>query len=265
MLVFGGQKYESIFEGDKVKTSVADIRATNARSRTTASLLKVRRDKVLSVRQQLAEGKYCINERLNMALDRLIEGLITRRESRKTMKKTQDKTSKNKIRILVVDDHAIVRQGLIKLIEAECDLKVCTEAENVGQAMEAVEKQQFDLAIVDISLEGTSGLELTERMKLRCPNLIVLILSMHDGLLYAQRALRAGASGYVAKYEAAEKIITAIRRVLSGKIYVSDSRAVKAMPDAASISDDSLNANKITEIPFCNKSEHENTKHAQRD
>ncbi|MHC4489143.1 MAG: response regulator [Planctomycetota bacterium] len=178
-------------------------------------------------------------------------------------KKAQHNTGKNKTRILVVDDHAIVRQGLIKLVEAEPDLMVCAEAENARQALEAMEKQQFDLAIVDIVLEGTSGLELTERMKLRRPNLFVLILSMHDGLLYAQRALRAGATGYVAKYEAAEKIITAIRQVLKGKFYVSNSKVVKSMLDAASISGDSLNDNKITGTGFYNKSENGNSEYAQ--
>jgi DNA-binding NarL/FixJ family response regulator len=158
----------------------------------------------------------------------------------------QDGAGKNKIRILVVDDHAIVRQGLIKLIETEFDLIVCSEAENAGQALKAMAGQQFDLAIVDISLEGINGLELTEIMKLRNPKMIVLILSMYEGLFYAQRALRAGASGYVAKYEAAEKIITAIRLVLSGKIYVSDSRMVINMSEATSIIDDSINTNKVT-------------------
>ena len=135
--------------------------------------------------------------------------------------------SKNKTRIMVVDDHSIVRQGLIKLIETELDLKVCFEAENANQALEAMDKQEFDLAIVDISLEGKNGLELTEIMKLRYPKIIVLILSMHDGLFYAQRALRAGALGYVSKYEAAEKIITAIHQVLMGKIYISNSKVMK--------------------------------------
>ena len=128
----------------------------------------------------------------------------------------------------------------------EFDLIVCFEAENANQALEAMDRQEFDLAIVDISLEGIHGLELTKIMKLRSPNMIVLILSMYDGLLYAQRALRAGASGYVAKYEAAEKIITAIRQVLSGKIYVSDSKMVKIMSDTTSIIDDSINTNKAT-------------------
>jgi len=160
--------------------------------------------------------------------------------------KAQHRAGKNKTRILVVDDHAIVRQGLIKLIETEFDLIVCFEAENANQALKAMDRQEFDLAIVDISLEGINGLELTEIMKLRSPKMIVLILSMYYGLFYTQRALRAGASGYVAKYEAAEKIITAIRLVLSGKIYVSDSKMVKNMSEATSIIDDSRNANKAT-------------------
>ncbi len=160
--------------------------------------------------------------------------------------KAQHGAGKNKTRILVVDDHAIVRQGLIKLIETEFDLMVCSEAENADQALKAMAGQQYDLAIVDISLEGMNGLELTEIMKLRSPKMIVLILSMYEGLFYAQRALRAGASGYVAKYEAAEKIITAIRLVLSGKIYVSDSKMVKMMSDTTSIIDDSINTNKAT-------------------
>ena len=160
--------------------------------------------------------------------------------------KAQHGAGKNKTRIMVVDDHSIVRQGLIKLIETEFDLMVCSEAANADQALKAMAGQQVDLAIVDISLEGMNGLELTEIMKLRSPKMIVLILSMYEGLFYAQRALRAGASGYVAKYEAAEKIITAIRLVLSGKIYVSDSKMVKNMSEATSIVDDSINTNKAT-------------------
>ena len=160
--------------------------------------------------------------------------------------KAQHGAGKNKTRILVVDDHAIVRQGLIKLIETEFDLMVCSEAENADQAIKAMAGQQYDLAIVDISLEGINGLELTEMMKLRSPKMIVLILSMYEGLFYAQRALKAGASGYVAKYEAAEKIITAIRLVLSGKIYVSDSKMVKNISETTSIINDGINTNKAT-------------------
>jgi len=149
-------------------------------------------------------------------------------------KKELNSPDKNKVKILVVDDHAIVREGLIRLINQESDLMVCAQAENANQALDIIEKQQVDLAIVDISLEGISGLELTERMKLRRPDLIVLILSMHDELFYAKRAIRAGAAGYVSKQEAAEKIITAICQVLRGETYVSESKIIKNMPDAAS-------------------------------
>lgn len=135
--------------------------------------------------------------------------------------------TKHKTRILVVDDHAIVRQGLTKLIETEADLIVSFEAENAKQAIKALDSHEFDLAIVDITLEDMNGLELTKMIKLRRPKIIVLILSMHDGPVYVKRALRAGASGYVTKYEAAEKIIKAIRMVLSGEIYVGGSKAIK--------------------------------------
>jgi DNA-binding NarL/FixJ family response regulator len=160
--------------------------------------------------------------------------------------KAQDDTDKNKIRIIVVDDHALLRQGLIKLIETEFNLMVCFEAENANQALKIMDSQEFDLAIVDISLEGINGLELTEIMKLRNPNMAVLILSMYDGLLYAQRAIKAGASGYVAKYEAAEQIILAIHQVLSGKFYVSDSKMARFMSDTTSIVGDNINTNKAT-------------------
>lgn len=155
-------------------------------------------------------------------------------------KKKQSRSREHKTRILVVDDHAIVRQGLIKLVNEESDLVVCAEVGNADEALEAFEEQEVDLAIVDISLKGTNGLELTKRMKLHHPNLNILILSMHDELLYAQRSLRAGASGYVTKHEAPETIITAIRQVLSGKIYVSDSEAVRMLSDAASDDSDGL-------------------------
>ena len=148
-------------------------------------------------------------------------------------KKVHREPSRKRARILVVDDHVIVRQGLMKLINEEPDLMVCAEADNASQALEALDKQHIDLAVVDISLEGMSGLELTEIMKSRRPDLIVLILSMHDGLLYAQRALRAGAAGYVAKHEAAETVIAAIRQVLSGKIYVSNSKVAQMLSDTA--------------------------------
>ena len=140
-----------------------------------------------------------------------------------------------RIRILIVDDHAVVRQGLARLVEGEQDLTVGAEVENAAQAIKAIEDQQFDLAIVDISLEDNDGLELTAELKSRCPSMTVLILSMYDGLLYAQPALKVGAAGYVAKYEAPEKIISAIHQVLGGKVYVSNSKVTRTLRTVASV------------------------------
>lgn len=166
------------------------------------------------------------------------------------------------IRILVVDDHAIVRQGLTRLVETQRDLSVCAEAENAAQALDAMERQQFDLAIVDISLEDINGLELTAEMKSRCPSMTILILSMYDGLLYARRALQAGAAGYVAKYEAPEKVITAIHQVLSGQVYVSNSKTARTMRGAASAVDENLNSSRLNEIRPSEPSGHGVPNHA---
>ncbi|MHC5060810.1 MAG: response regulator [Planctomycetota bacterium] len=129
--------------------------------------------------------------------------------------------SNGKVRILVVDDHSIVRRGLTQLINHESDLRICAEAANAMQALAAIREQPFDLAMVDISLDDMDGIELAEKIKLISPDLPVLILTMHDEAEYAERALRAGAEGYVTKNEAAEKIVTAIRQVLCGRGYIS--------------------------------------------
>lgn len=185
-------------------------------------------------------------------------------EPEKMQKKMQRDTCRSKARIMVVDDHALVRQGLTRLIETASDLTVCVEAENAAQALEAIDRQRrIDLAIVDISLEGVNGLELTERIKSRSPGMLVLVLSVHDALFYARRALRAGASGYVAKYEAAEKIIPAIRQVLNGKVYVSKSRADLIGSETSSVGRGSENSRGAIEIKSPQKSENENMMHLQ--
>ena len=138
----------------------------------------------------------------------------------------QKKQARNgETRILVVDDHAVIREGLALLINQEADLVVSAEAENAEHALDILKKQHFDLAIVDISLEGTSGIQLTEKIKLQNPHLPVLILTMHDEALYAKNAFGAGARGYVTKREAAETIIAAIRLLLLGKNYMSEKMA----------------------------------------
>ena len=134
-----------------------------------------------------------------------------------------------KLRILIVDDHPVVRQGLKLLINQEPDLMVCGEAEDPRKALAAIQEQQPDFAIIDLSLAHSSGIDLIKNIKLRCPNLPILVLSMHDESLYAERALRAGARGYIMKQEAPEKVITAIRQVLQGSIYVSDKMGAKML------------------------------------
>ncbi len=127
-----------------------------------------------------------------------------------------------KKRILVVDDHPIVRQGLALLINREPDLLVCGEAEEAMGAIHVLASARPDVLIVDISLNGPDGLDLLKNIRTTHPTLPVLILSMHDESIYAERALRAGANGYIMKQEATEKVLVALRRILSGEIYVSD-------------------------------------------
>ena len=123
--------------------------------------------------------------------------------------------------IIVVDDHPIVRQGLAKLLSDEKDLVLCGEAENARDGLQAIGKLKPDLAIVDISLAGKTGLELIKDVRAQYPQLPVLVLSMHDELIYAERALRAGARGYVMKQEGGKILVQAIRQVLSGEVYAT--------------------------------------------
>ncbi len=143
------------------------------------------------------------------------------------LNKKSNKAGDNKIRILIVDDHPIVRQGLAELINHEDDLTVCGQAEDAPQAMKDIRTLKPDMAIVDISLKETSGIELIKDIKVQYPILPVLTLSMHDESLYAERALRAGARGYIMKQQATEKVIVAIHKVVSGQVYVSDIMAAK--------------------------------------
>ncbi len=124
--------------------------------------------------------------------------------------------------VFLVDDHPIVRQGLTLLINQEADLTVCGQAEEMHSALSAILAVRPDILVVDISLNGPDGLELLKNVRINSPRLPVLILSMHDESIYAERALRAGANGYIMKQEATEKVLVALRRILSGEIYVSD-------------------------------------------
>jgi len=124
-------------------------------------------------------------------------------------------------RVLIVDDHPMTREGLVHLIGNQPDLTVCAEAATAGSALTAVENTNPDLVLADITLPGRSGIELIKDIKAVQPALPVLVISMHDESLYAERALRAGAAGYLMKVEGGAKLLAAIRHVLAGEIYVS--------------------------------------------
>lgn len=124
-------------------------------------------------------------------------------------------------RVMIVDDHPIVRHGLIKLIAQESDLEVCGEAADAGAARRLAEELRPDAIIVDISLEGESGIELIEQVKAAHPEIKMLVSSIHDETVYAPRVLRAGAVGYISKRESIRKIVDALRKVLLGEIYLS--------------------------------------------
>ncbi|MDR3458509.1 MAG: response regulator transcription factor [Verrucomicrobiae bacterium] len=127
-----------------------------------------------------------------------------------------------KIKVLLVDDHPLVREGLANLINQQPDLEICGEAGNEPQALELIGQTLPDVAVVDLSLENGSGIELLKNIRVRHPGVKALVLSMHDENLYAERALHAGARGYIMKREAAKKVIAGIQAVHAGQLYVSE-------------------------------------------
>lgn len=127
-----------------------------------------------------------------------------------------------KCRLLLVDDHPIVRQGLALLIDREPDLSVCGEAEGAHSAFHLIATLRPDIVVLDISLSGPDGLDVLKEIRSKTASLPVLILSMHDESIYAERAMRAGANGYIMKQEATEKVLVAIRRIMQGEVYLSD-------------------------------------------
>lgn len=124
--------------------------------------------------------------------------------------------------IVLIDDHPLMRQGLVRTIENEVDLNVVGQMDSAEDALEEIEALDPDLAIVDISLPGMSGMELLKHLQSRAPDLKALVVSRHDETLYAERCIRAGAKGYVMKQEAGDVIVEAIRKVLNGRIFVSE-------------------------------------------
>jgi DNA-binding NarL/FixJ family response regulator len=145
------------------------------------------------------------------------------------MTQTTTENMKAKVSILLVDDHAVVRFGLSSIINRQDDMVVCGEEESASRGLTAIEALQPDLLVADISLKDSSGLELMRNVKAQYPKLPMLVVSAHDESVYAEIAFRAGALGYLMKSEGIEKIITAIRRVMSGSIYVSEALAAKML------------------------------------
>lgn len=126
-----------------------------------------------------------------------------------------------KARILMVDDHPIVREGMARFLNQQNELCLCCQASNINEALDAMPNCEHDLAIVDISLDGDSGLSLIKSLRQRYPALGILTLSMHDESLFAERALRSGANGYLMKQEGTDNILLAVQQVLAGNIYLS--------------------------------------------
>jgi len=139
----------------------------------------------------------------------------------------------DKKKVLIVDDHPLIRQGITQLIQQEEDLRVCGEAEDAPEALEAIARTVPDIIILDITLKTTNGLEFITTVRNQFPDLPILILSMHDEALYAERALRAGAQGYVMKQDSPEKLIEAIRKVLDGQVYLSEDMTARMLKKIA--------------------------------
>ena len=137
------------------------------------------------------------------------------------------------IRILIVDDHPMMREGLRTLISREHDLAICGEAETAGQALDAVANLKPDLVLADISLPGRNGVELIKDIRSLQPAVLMLVISMHDESLYAERVLRAGARGYIMKQESGPTMIQAIRQVLAGRIYLSGKMSARILENVA--------------------------------
>jgi DNA-binding NarL/FixJ family response regulator len=132
-------------------------------------------------------------------------------------------------RIVIVDDHPLFRKGLEEMIHSDGTFAICGEAGNAPEAMDVIRKLHPDMAIVDLSLPGANGIELIKNIRAEFPKLPILVLSMHDESLYALRALRAGAEGYVMKHEAMANVITAIREVFNGRPYLSPAMAAQVI------------------------------------
>ena len=144
-------------------------------------------------------------------------------------KEKQNRKTKDKTRILIVDDHPVIREGLTQIINRETDLLVCAEAGTMEETVNAVKTQKIDLALVDMLLNRTTGIQVIKKIKNLCPDLITLVFSMSDNPQYVKQAIEAGARGYMTKDEISEDIVIAIRRVVKGQLYIS-SKLILNMP-----------------------------------
>ena len=131
------------------------------------------------------------------------------------------------IRILIADDHQLVREGLRQLLAGSADIEVAAEAANGDEALELVRAREFDLALLDMSMPGLSGIDLIKRLKIEKPKLRMLVLSMHGEKQYAVRALKAGASGYLTKDSASAQLVAAIRKIAAGGVHITEAAAAQ--------------------------------------
>jgi DNA-binding NarL/FixJ family response regulator len=137
------------------------------------------------------------------------------------------------IRVLLADDHALVREGLRRLLEASADIRIAGEAANGDEALALVRANDYDVAVLDMSMPGLAGIELVRRVKLEKPALRVLVLSMHGEQQYAARALKAGASGYLTKEAASEQLVAAIRKIAAGGVHITEAAAASLVAGVA--------------------------------
>lgn len=160
--------------------------------------------------------------------------------------------SETRHKILLVDDHPLTRHGMAQLIDQQPDIVVCAQSENAFEALNAIRSSKPALALVDVSLPGRHGLELIKDVRAMFPEVLVLVVSMHDELLYAERALKAGARGYLMKNQGGEKLLEAIRHVLGGGIYVSPNISAKILNDLSNNKRRTSNAeiSKLTDREF---------------
>src|SRR5215831_14876851 len=137
-------------------------------------------------------------------------------------------------RVLLVDDHPVVRDGFAEVINRESDLIVCAAADDRSSAVQAIEATRPNMVVIDLTLKNSSGMELIKDIHARWPNLLILVVSMHNENLYAERVLRAGARGYITKQQATRDILQAIRRVLSGGVYLNETTGATVLARLAS-------------------------------